>query len=68
MKQLAGFTVRHDQDDQFIISLEAEGGEPVEYRASAEQVDAVIDTLDEMLTEYEEDAFEVQGEEGQQGA
>jgi len=64
MKQLTGFGITHQEDDQFLLRLEDDGGGVVEYRASAEQVDAVIDALDDLLSEFEEDAFEVEGGDG----
>jgi len=64
MKQLSGFDIRHVEDDQFLLRLQDSDGGTAEYRASAEQVDAVIDALDDLLSEFEEDVFEVEDENG----
>jgi hypothetical protein len=56
MRQLARFAISPRNED-FVIRLEDEAGEKLEFCASPEQLDAVIDALDEMLTEHEEDFF-----------
>jgi hypothetical protein len=60
MKQLARFeiTVR---DEDFVLRLEDDTGEAVEFATSPEQLDLVIDALDELLSENEEELFEVEG-------
>lgn len=59
MRQLARFAVSVRADD-FVLHLEDEAGEKMDFAASPEQLDAVIDALDEMLSENEEDFFGVQ--------
>lgn len=56
MRQLARFAISVRADD-FVLHLEDEAGERMEFAASPEQLDAVIDALDEMLSENEEQAF-----------
>jgi hypothetical protein len=56
MRQLARFAISPRNED-FVIRLEDEAGEKIEFCASPEQLDAVIDALDEMLTEHEQDFF-----------
>lgn len=58
MRQLARFAISPRNED-FVIRLEDEAGEKLEFCASPEQLDAVIDALDEMLTEHEDDFFGV---------
>ena len=58
MRQLAKFSISVRETD-FVLHLEDEAGEPVDFAASPEQLDAVIDALDELLSENEEDLFEV---------
>jgi len=58
MKQLAKFTIRPREQD-FVLSLSDEAGEVAEFAASPEQLDALIDALDDLLSENEEDIFEV---------
>ena len=59
MKQLAKFAIEVREED-FVLRLEDEAGEAAEYSATPEQLDAVIDALDEMLSEGEEEFFEVE--------
>jgi hypothetical protein len=59
MRHLARFAIS-PRDEDFVIRLEDEAGEKLEFCASPEQLDAVIDALDEMLTEHEEEYFGLQ--------
>jgi hypothetical protein len=67
MRQLARFAISVRADD-FVLHLEDDAGETMDFAASPEQLDAVIDALDEMLTDNEEEFFGVQdGGEGRSG-
>lgn len=59
MRQLAKFSISVRETD-FVLHLEDEAGEAVDFAASPEQLDTVIDALDELLSENEEDLFEVE--------
>jgi hypothetical protein len=59
MRQLAKFSISVRETD-FVLHLEDEAGEALDFAASPEQLDAVIDTIDELLSENEEDLFEVE--------
>lgn len=59
MRQLAKFSISVREED-FVLHLEDDGGEAIDFAASPEQLDAVIDALDELLSENEEDLFEVE--------
>jgi hypothetical protein len=59
MKQLARFAISVRADD-FVLHLEDEAGERMDFAASPEQLDAVIDALDELLSENEEEFFGVE--------
>ena len=61
MKQLAKFTIEVREED-FVLHLEDETGQATDYSATPEQLDAVIDALDELLSEGEEEFFEVEGD------
>ncbi|MFC3069505.1 hypothetical protein [Phenylobacterium soli] len=65
MRQLARFAISVRADD-FVLHLEDEAGEKMDFAASPEQLDAVIDALDELLSENEEEFFGV--EDGAEGA
>jgi hypothetical protein len=56
MRQLAGFNISARETD-FLLRLEDEAGEAVEFAASPEQLDLMIDALDDLLSEDDE-AFE----------
>jgi hypothetical protein len=64
MRQLANFTISVREQD-FVLHLEDEAGESLDFAASPEQLDAVIDALDELLSDdEEEEMFEVDDEGG----
>jgi hypothetical protein len=58
MRQLARFAISVRADD-FVLHLEDEAGEKMDFAASPDQLDAVIDALDELLSENEEEFFGV---------
>ena len=62
MRQLAKFAISI-RDEDFVLHLEDDAGEKMDFAASPEQLDAVIDALDELLAEAEEDVFEVEDDE-----
>ncbi|MGA0604768.1 hypothetical protein ACO2Q0_02105 [Phenylobacterium sp. VNQ135] len=62
MRQLAKFAISIREED-FVLHLEDDAGEKMDFAASPEQLDAVIDALDELLAEAEEDVFEVEDDE-----
>ncbi|WP_334162995.1 hypothetical protein [Phenylobacterium sp.] len=59
MKQLTRFAI-DVRDEDFLLTLEDDSGGKHEFAASPEQLDAVIDALDELLSENEEELFEVE--------
>jgi hypothetical protein len=61
MRQLARFAISVRADD-FVLHLEDDAGERMDFAASPEQLDAVIDALDEMLSENEEEIFGVESD------
>lgn len=61
MRQLKRFSISVREQD-FVLHLEDDTGQATEYAASPEQLDTVIDALDELLSENEEDLFEVDEE------
>lgn len=65
MRQLARFAISVREED-FVLHLEDEAGEKLDFAATPEQLDAVIDALDEMLSENEEEFFGVDESQPQQ--
>jgi hypothetical protein len=59
MNQLAKFNISVRAED-FVLHLEDQTGQVHEFAATPEQLDAVIDALDELLSEGEEAYFEVE--------
>jgi hypothetical protein len=59
MRRLARFAITVREED-FVLRLEDTSGETTEFAAAPEQLDAVIDALDDLLSENEEDLFEVE--------
>ena len=58
MRQLARFSISA-RDEDFLLHLEDDTGQAVDYAASPGQLEAVIDALDELLSETEDDLFDV---------
>jgi hypothetical protein len=59
MRQLARFAISVRAED-FVIHLEDEAGQKMDFAASPDQLDAVIGALDDLLAEGEEGFFGVQ--------
>jgi hypothetical protein len=59
MRRLARFSISV-RDEDFVLHLVDESGDTTEFATSPEQLDAVIDALDDLLSENEEDLFEVE--------
>jgi hypothetical protein len=57
MRQLAKFSISVRETD-FVLHLETDAGEALDFAASPEQLDAVIDAIDELLSESEEEMFD----------
>jgi hypothetical protein len=60
MRQLAKFAISVRESD-FVLHLEDDAGEALDFAATPEQLDAVIDALDDLLSD-EDDIFEVEDE------
>ena len=54
MRQLTKFSITVREED-FVLHLEADGGETLEFATPPEQLDAIIDALDDLLSEADED-------------
>ena len=61
MRQLAHFAISIRESD-FVLHLEDDAGEQMDFAASPEQLDAIIDALDDLLSENEESFFGVEEE------
>jgi hypothetical protein len=62
MRQLAKFAISVRETD-FVLHLEDDAGEAMDFAASPEQLDAVIDAIDELLSESDEEMFEAEDDE-----
>lgn len=67
--KLAKFTI-DESEEGYLLHIEAEGGDKLELEATPEQLDAIIDALDDLLSEDEEEIFAADegGEEGDEVA
>ena len=54
MRKLTKFSITVREED-FVLHLEADGGETLEFATPPEQLDAIIDALDDLLSEADED-------------
>jgi hypothetical protein len=61
MRQLAKFSISVRETD-FVLHLEDDAGQALDFAASPEQLDNVIDALDELLSEDEEEMFAAEDE------
>jgi hypothetical protein len=59
MRKLARFAITVREED-FVLHLEDDTGQTMEFATPPEQLDAIIDALDELLSENEEELFEVE--------
>jgi hypothetical protein len=62
-KLLAQFSITRSSDGDYLMTLESDEGETVEFEASYEQLDLINETIDEQLNADEDDALEVDEEE-----
>jgi hypothetical protein len=61
-KTLAQFTITPDGNGDYILNLEDEDGESLEFTASYEQLDLIIEAVEEQLDSDEEDVLGVDEE------
>jgi uncharacterized protein YegP (UPF0339 family) len=54
-RTLAQFTITPDSDGDYTLHLEDDEGETIEFTASYEQLDLVMEAIDEVLEGDEED-------------
>ena len=62
-RTLAQFTITPDGQGDYTISLEDDEGETIDFVASYEQLDLVVESIEELLDADEEDALAVDGDE-----
>jgi len=58
VKALSQFTLS-ETPDGYLIEIEAEGGQSMAVAATIEQIDAIIEALDDLLSEGEGEADEI---------
>ncbi len=63
-RTLSQFTITPDGNGDYVISLEDEEGETLDFTASYEQLDLVVESIEEVLDSDEEDALGVDDDEG----
>jgi len=61
MKTLAGFSITVREED-FVLHLVDDAGETTEFATPPEQLDAIIDALDDLLSEADEELDDEEAE------
>ena len=56
-RTLAQFTITPDSDGDYTLHLEDDDGETLEFTASYEQLDLVVEAIEDVLDSDEEDAL-----------
>ena len=56
-RTLAQFTITPDGNGDYVLSLEDEEGETLDFTASYEQLDLVVEAIEEVLDSDEEEAL-----------
>lgn len=58
-RTLAQFSITPDSDGDYTLHLEDDDGETLEFTASYEQLDLIVEAIEEVLDSDEEDALTV---------
>lgn len=61
-RTLAQFTITPDGNGDYVLSLEDDDGETVDFTASYDQLDLITEAIDDALDEDEEDMLAVDDE------
>jgi uncharacterized protein YegP (UPF0339 family) len=56
-RTLAQFTITPDSDGDYTLHLEDDEGETIEFTASYEQLDLVVEAIEEVLDDDEDDSL-----------
>jgi hypothetical protein len=62
-RTLAQFTITPDGEGDYTLSLEDDDGETIDFTASFEQLDLIVEAIEERLDDDEEDALAVDEDE-----
>ena len=62
-RTLAQFTVTPDGNGDYVLSLEDEDGETIDFTASFDQLDLITEAIDDVLDTDEDDALGVDDDE-----
>ena len=58
-RTLSRFTIADGDDEEFILRIEDDAGETIEFTATYEQLDVIVEAIDDHLNEVAEDLDEV---------
>ena len=61
-KLLSQFTITRASGDGYLLSIDTDDGETLEFEASYDQLDLMVEALDEQLNSDEDDALDVDDE------
>ena len=61
-RTLSQFTITPDGNGDYVLSLEDDDGETIDFTASFDQLDLITEAIEEALDQDEEDALGVDGD------
>lgn len=61
-KLLSQFTITRASGGDYLLSIDTDDGETLEFEASYDQLDLMVEALDEQLNSDEDDALDVDDE------
>lgn len=62
-RTLSQFTITPDGNGDYVLSLEDDDGETIDFTASFDQLDLITEAIDDVLDEDEEDSVAVDDDE-----
>lgn len=62
-RTLAQFTITPDGNGDYMLHLEDDDGETIDFAASSDQLDLITEAIEEVLDQDEEDVLGVSGDE-----
>lgn len=65
-RTLSSFSITADGKGDYLISIDDEDGETIEFTASYDQLDMISEAIDDALDEDEEDALGVEEDEDEE--
>jgi uncharacterized protein YegP (UPF0339 family) len=61
-RTLAQFSITPDSDGDYTLQLEDDDGETIDFTASYEQLDLIVEAIEEMIEAEDDDALSVEAD------